>query len=181
MSNYIAILRGINVGGHRKIPMEGLRKEIGNLGYKNIKTYIQSGNIIFTAAAHHSDLEIAEHIEKMILTTFGFEVPVIVRNSDELQQTVSENPFLTTENTSIEGLHVTFLKETPSPETLENIKTYTYPPDKFEIRQKNVFLYIPGSYHKTKLSNAFFEKKLNVQATTRNWKTVQKLAEMSDF
>jgi len=181
MSNYIAILRGINVGGHRKIPMESLRKEVGNLGYKNVKTYIQSGNIIFTAADHCSNLEIAERIENAILTTFGFEVPVIVRSSDELQQAATENPFLNIENKAIEGLHLTFLKEAPTAEALKTIKTYSYPPDQFEIRQKNVFLQIPGPYHKTKLSNAFFEKKLGVSATTRNWKTVLKLAEMSQF
>lgn len=157
MSNYIAIFRGINVGGHRKIPMESLCKEVENLGYKNIKTYIQSGNIIFTAADHCSDLEIAERIENTILTTFGFEVPVIVRSSDELQQAATENPF-STENKPIESLHLTFLKETPAAEALRTIKTYSYPPDQFEIRQKNVFLHIPEPYHKTKLSNAFSKR-----------------------
>jgi len=181
MSNYIAVLRGINVGGHRKIPMDSLRKEVDNLGYKNVKTYIQSGNIIFTAADHCSDLEIAERIENTILTTFGFEVPVIVRSSDELQQAATENPFLSIENIAIESLYLIFLKQTPTAEALKTIKTYAYTPDQFQIIKKNIYLYIPGPYHKTKLSNIFFEKKLGISTTTRNWKTVLKLAEMSQF
>ena len=178
MPKYIAILRGINVGGRRKILMFDLKKLFMKLDFTNIQTYIQSGNVIFEADSKDDDTTLSNRIEQNISKTFGFEVPVIIRTSREIEQAISNNPFLINK-AEVEGLFLTFLKDVPSSEKLESIKNFDFSPDKFEIVGKDIFGYCAGKYHKTKLSNQFFESKLKVSATTRNWKTVNKLFELA--
>lgn len=175
MNKKIAILRGINVGGKRKILMHDLKALCDQLGLEQVQTYIQSGNLIFSSNKENSELE--DMLEKSISEKFGFEVPVIVRNLKELETSISKNPFLS-KDSDIKQLHLTFLKAHPSQENLEKIQSYNYEPDKFKIEENDVFIFCQGKYHQTKLSNNFFEKKLNVGATTRNWKTVLKLLEL---
>lgn len=177
MPKYIAILRGINVGGKRKILMTDLTTLFQGLGFSNVQTYIQSGNVIFEVTGKENTLALSHQIEQQIEKQFGYEVPVITRTIEELEQAIAQNPFLKTK-VSIEGLFLTFLKNVPSAEKLENIKSFDFSPDQFEIVGKDVFGYCAGKYHKTKLSNQFFENKLKVAATTRNWKTVIRLFEM---
>jgi len=177
MTKHISILRGINVGGKRKILMADLKSLYSKLGYKNVISYIQSGNVIFDAKeTDHQKIE--AKIYKAINKAYGFEVPVVVRSVEEIKHAVANNPFAKNK-TETESLHLTFLKEIPSTENLEKIATYDYSPDKFKIIDKDVFLICSGKYHKSKLTNNFFEKKLKVAATTRNWKTVNKLLELS--
>ena len=179
MSKKIAILRGINVGGKRKILMADLRQLFEKLGFSNIATYIQSGNVIFEATNRSTDIEMATEIEKAILEEYGFVVPVIVKSKEEIVRAVEYNPFYQDKEADIKALHLTFLKESPSSENLAKTATYDYSPDKFVIKDKSVFIFCEGKYHKSKLTNNFFEKKLKVAATTRNWKTVLKLLELS--
>ncbi|WZL87658.1 DUF1697 domain-containing protein [Salinimicrobium sp. 3283s] len=176
MNRKIAILRGINVGGKRKILMADLKALCEQLGLEQIETYIQSGNLLFNSQLKNSKLE--DLLEDAIQEKFGFEVPVIVRDSEELQTLIRKNPFYD-KNTDINQLHLTFLKEKPSKENLEKTQTFNYDPDKFKIAEKEVFIFCEGKYHQTKLNNNFFEKKLKVGATTRNWKTILKLHELS--
>ncbi len=176
MSTKIAILRGINVGGKRKILMTDLKLLCETLGWKNVKTYIQSGNLIFTSKVENSKLE--NMLEKAITEKYGFDVPVIIRNADELKTTIDKNPFYKN-NTDISHLYLTFLKQKVMKENISQIQTYNFEPDKFEIRNQDVFIYCEGKYHQSKLTNNFFEKKLKVGATTRNWKTVLKLQELA--
>lgn len=183
MQTFISILRGINVSGQKKILMADLKALYEeNLGFKDVKTYIQSGNVIFKTedGKTASDQELAHKIEKAIAEKYNFQVPVLVRTVDEMKKTLAGNPFIK-ENKNIETdkLHVTFLAEEPAKANLEAIKTLDYSPDKFIISGKDVFLYIPDKYGETKLSNKFFETKLKVSATTRNWKTVNKLVELA--
>lgn len=175
MNRKIAILRGINVGGKRKILMADLKALCEKLGLKNVKTYIQSGNLIFTSDNQNSKLE--NILENEILEKFGFDVPVIVRDSQELQASIEKNPFIKT--CDIAQLHLTFLKDKPTKDNEEKILMYNFEPDKFKINDKDVFIFCAGKYHQSKLTNNFFEKKLKVGATTRNWKTVLKLSELS--
>lgn len=172
----IALLRGINVGGHRKVPMAELRQLMTDLGFDQVKTYIQSGNIIFNADTEDT-VQLAEKIQKAILKHFGFEVPVICLTAATLQHAVKGNPFAI-ESTPIENLHLTFLSKTPEESRATALKAMNYAPDQFRYQNAWIYLNIPGKYHKTKLSNALFEKKLKVTATTRNWKTVLKLSEL---
>lgn len=173
MNRKIAILRGINVGGKRKILMADLKALCENLNWGNVTTYIQSGNVVFNSDKTNTKLE--NELEKAIAESFGFQVPVIVRTAQELQSAIDQNPFI---NEDITQLHLTFLKENPSEDVLQKILAYNYQPDRYKIEGKAVFIYCSGKYHKSKLSNNFFEKKLNTGATTRNWKTVLKLSEL---
>ncbi len=174
MATYISILRGINVSGQKKILMNELKILFEKEGFKNIVTYIQSGNVIFEAGKK-TPQQLAQTISKAIEKQYGFEVPVIVRSIDVLQKLIASNPFLKTKNVPVEKLHVTFLSETPAAAELKVLQTFDHSPDQFEVIDQEVFLYCPESYGETKLSNKFFENKLKITATTRNWKTVNTL------
>lgn len=176
MDKKIAILRGINVGGKRIIRMADLKLLAEKLGWKEVKTYIQSGNLIFNASQENTELE---HIlENAILEKFGFEVPVIIRDAAEFQSFVKQNPFLDSA-AAINQLHLTFLKTKPAKEDVTTILSHNYAPDKFAVHHKEVFICCTGKYHQSKLTNIFFEKQLKTGATTRNWKTVLQLIELS--
>ena len=175
---HIAILRGINVGTGRKVPMADLKKLCENLGLLNVQTYIQSGNVVFEWFQSESISELETCLQKAFSESFGFDIPVLVRTAEEWAESIVQNPFLKEENVDIERLHLTCLKELPSPELLEKIKTFQYLPDRYEIIGKNVFVFCATGYGTSKLVNSFFESKLKTPATTRNWKTVMKLHEM---
>jgi len=172
----IAILRGINVGGKRRLLMSDLREMLGDIGLQSIETYIQSGNVIFESKESTSELQtkIQDEIEKR----FGYEVPVIVRTAKELKDSVSGNPFLD-KGADINKLHLTFLKEVPSKAERLELESNRYEPDQFAIIGRDIFIQCEGKYHKSKLTNGFFEKHLNTGATTRNWKTVMKLVNLA--
>jgi uncharacterized protein (DUF1697 family) len=174
MQTIISILRGINVGGKNKIPMVELKALYEKAGFKNIITYIQSGNVVFSAKEDASK-NLEDKIKQLILKRWGFNVPVIVRSTDEMQSVVDRNPFIKMKVIDLEKLHVTFLSENPTNENLEKIKAYQYKPDEYIIDEREVYLSCPDGYGNTKLSNTFFENKLKVTATTRNWRTVNEL------
>ena len=176
MDSKIAILRGINVGGKRKILMADLKSMLNKIGIQDAVTYIQSGNVIFKSGKDNQEL--SQQIESAILEKFGFEVPVIVRTAKELEKSIKSNPFLNSDS-DISKLVLTFLNEKPIKTDVETLKDFDSKEDKFVIKDKDVFIYCEGKYHQSKLTNNFFEKKLKVIATTRNWKTVLKLMELS--
>ncbi len=173
----IAILRGINVGGRRKILMAELKQVCLALGLTDVITYIQSGNIIFKT--DYSNQEVEQNLEKSILDIFNLDVPVIVRSRTEFLQAIENNPF-NIPDADVNALHLTFLKENPSAAQLEGMAQVEVAADEFHIQGKDVFIRCAGKYHQTKLTNGLFEKKLKVGATTRNWKTVLKLKELAD-
>jgi uncharacterized protein (DUF1697 family) len=175
MQKYISILRGINVGGHKIIKMDALRKMYESLDFVDVKTYIQSGNVIFVCKKTNCE-DLENKIAENIVKTFGFDVPIMVTEIEVMENVLENNPFIKEQNEDEKTLHVTFLSKIPDAEAVEKIKNTTYEGDKFVIVGKIIYLYCANSYHKTKLSNNFFEKKLNVSATTRNWKTVRELA-----
>ncbi|MBV5315856.1 MAG: DUF1697 domain-containing protein [Prolixibacteraceae bacterium] len=175
---YIAILRGINVGTGRKVPMTDLKKLCENMGLQNVQTYIQSGNVVFEWSRSESISELETRLQKAFSESFGFDIPVLVRTAEEWAESIAQNPFLKEENVDIDRLHLTCLKEVPSQELLEKIKPFQFMPDRYEIIGKDVFIFCAAGYGTSKLTNPFFESKLKVSATTRNWKTVMKLHEM---
>ncbi|MCX6249092.1 MAG: DUF1697 domain-containing protein [Bacteroidetes bacterium] len=181
MTTYISILRGINVSGQKKVLMADLKELYASLGFTEVTTYIQSGNVIFKTSGDLSAGDLCNKIEKAIEGRYKFQVPVIIRNAGEINAILSSNPFLAEKGIDPERLHVTFLGKDPQPSELSAILKFDYPPDRFAIIGKEVYLYCPGGYGNTKLSNSFFENKLKVTATTRNWKTVGKLAELASF
>lgn len=177
MTRYIAILRGINVGGRRSLPMSDLRTLFQDLGFAEVKTYIQSGNVIFNAEGT-GEVEISNAVEKAIFERFGYEVPVICRTAEALQQSIVKNPFFADAVGEIERLHLTFLKKTPEEQQLKKLKECNFYPDKFIVWGNNIFIYCSGKYSDSRLTNSFFENKLKVAATTRNWKTILHLGKL---
>jgi len=177
MSKKVAILRGINVGGKRKILMKDLTDVFIQIGFKDVKSYIQSGNIIFSCTKNYSHEQLSLLLEQKILNKFGFDVPVIIRDKDELYGLIKNNPYYNTK-ADLDKLYVTLLQELPNHESLKVIETINHSPDLFSINDTNIYICCNGKYHQSKLSNTFFEKKLCVKATTRNWKTLMKLYEM---
>lgn len=178
MAKYIALLRGINVSGQKPIKMAELKTHFEDLNYKNVATYIQSGNIIFDSENFNLDI-LANEIRDKIKNHYGWDVPVIVIRSDYLKLISENNPFIVQSNASIDKLYVTFLKEEPLAELAEKFKAFDYKPDAFLLKGKVLYGFVPESYGNTKFSNNFIENKLKTAATTRNWKTVLKLLEMA--
>jgi uncharacterized protein (DUF1697 family) len=178
MRTYIAILRGINVSGQKKIKMADLRALLGDLGLENVQTYIQSGNIVFQhTEAPESDLE--KMIEEKIQSHYNFQVPTMVRTPEAFQYVIDHNPFLKGLNKDIKRQYITFLAEKPAAERIEALKDGHYEPEEYVIDRRIIFFFSPHGYGRAKMNNNFFEKKLKVKATTRNWKTVNKLLEMA--
>ena len=181
MSAYIALLRGINVGGHNKIKMPILKTYFENLGFTNVVTYIQSGNVVFTTEI--SSIEIIENkVTNMLQNYFKTKIEVLVIKKNQLEETYNSNPFLKKSDIDIAKLYVTFLNKIPTKEAIKNLDEIRNSiDDVFIFYKKTIFIYCINGYGNTKLSNTLFEKKLNITATTRNWKTVTKLIELSAY
>jgi uncharacterized protein (DUF1697 family) len=175
MQTYISMLRGINVSGHKQVRMADLKHLYESLGFTNVETYVQSGNVIFNGP-EKDKAKLAKQIESQIETTFGFSVPVLIRSADDFQRVIETHPFRREEPLRV---LVTFLYERPDSSRLKTLSQYEDKVDQFAIGKQEIFLFCPGGYGRSKLSNTFFEKKLDVAATTRNWKTVNTLYEMA--
>ena len=177
METYIAILRGINVSGQKKIKMADLKAHLEELNFKNVQTYIQSGNVIFEhETTSPEDLE--NEIVKKIYEKYGFQVPTIIKIPSELKYVINNNPFRDDPNKETNRLYVTFLSDVPSSINLEKLETIDYSPEEYILDGKNIYFYSPNGYGNAKMNNNFFENKLKVAATTRNWNTVNKLIEI---
>ena len=176
MIRYIALLRGINVSGQKKILMADLRKLLSN--FQNVETYIQSGNIIFESENENSD-EIAKEISTYIYKEYGFEVPVIVKTNKEWEHAFNNNPFLKDGTIETKQLYITFLSEIPSDENVEIMNQMDYSPDIFIIQKNLIYSRYPNGAGRSKMTINVFEKKLQVSATSRNWNTVTKLLALS--
>jgi uncharacterized protein (DUF1697 family) len=176
---YISVLRGINVSGHKKIKMADLKILYESLGFNNIVTYIQSGNVLFDSDKTDSDL-LKSTIEKAIESQYDFFVPVIIRTEDDFAELIRINPF-SPNDIQEEGTKVlvTFLSEPAAGNSSQLLEKYRAASESVNIRENHIYLHCPEGYGKTKLSNNLIEKKLHTEATTRNWKTVLKLYELS--
>ena len=174
MPPYIAMLRGINVGGHKTIRMEHLRALCSDIGFQKVETYVQSENIIFQSPME-SPAAVSQSIGEAILHSFGAKAPVIVRTSKQMRSLVANNPFLKVEDLDTSKLHVTFLSEIAQKGSLQRLRELATSPDRFHATQDEIYLYCPNGYFRTKLSNNAIEKALSVTATTRNWKTTNVL------
>lgn len=178
MKTYISILRGINVGGHRKIIMADLKKMYEALGFKEVKTYIQSGNVVFKSDQADTASRLEELLEESIQKTFGHEVPVIIRTPKEWKEAMEESPYLLDHD--IATLSLTFLSEEPQAALIDSFLSINYSPDKVSIKGKHAYIFCHGGkFHLSKITQQKLENKLKVKATTRNWKTVLKLKEIS--
>jgi uncharacterized protein (DUF1697 family) len=177
MPVYIAMLRGVNVGGHNRIKMEQLRRSFETLGFEQIRTYIQSGNVVFKAT-RTSPAALSTKIGEKILSDFGFAVPVVCRTVDELSQTIDSNPFLNQRGIDPEKLHVTFLSDTPASAAVKKIEALTIAPDQSLCLGKEIYLYLPNGVSESSLMKVLLGRGLSVVTTTRNWKTVNALHQL---
>ncbi|MEE6188017.1 DUF1697 domain-containing protein [Niabella digestorum] len=177
MVTYLSLLRGINVSGKRIIKMDALKQLYEKLKFKNVHTYVQSGNVIFSANKEDTK-QLAQKISVQIEKEFGFDVPVIVLTSTNLKAIIDHNLLAKDKSKNAEFLHVTFLGDVPETFDKDAILKVKHPTEAIEITSSAVYLYCPNGYGKTKLNNTFLEKKLKVPATTRNWKTVNELLKL---
>jgi uncharacterized protein (DUF1697 family) len=168
----VALLRGINLGARNKIAMGDLRELFAGLGAEDVTTHVQSGNVVYAGAVD------ASAIEARIKRDLGLEITVLVRSAAELDRVVKRNPFAK-EASEPKQLHVTFLAEKAPASRVKELDPERSPGDEFSVAGREVYLYCPKGYGVSKLSNDYFEKKLGVPATTRNWNTVTKLAELA--
>jgi uncharacterized protein (DUF1697 family) len=179
MAAFISLLRGINVSGQKRIQMTELKAACEALGFGNVRTYVQSGNVVFESSEVDS-ARLAGMIEVQVERSFGYSLPVFVREAGEFQQLIAANPFTTQRHEDHASLHVTFLYAGPDPSQWSKLGTVNSGEDEFAAGVKEVFLFCPNGYGRTKLSNNFFEKKLGTPATTRNWKTVLALWDLAN-
>jgi uncharacterized protein (DUF1697 family) len=177
MPIYIALLRGINVGGNKPIKMDQLRKSFEALGLDRVATYIQSGNVVFKAGKVSSS-SLSRKIEEKILGDFGHSVSVILRTADEMKQAIATNPFLKDRGIDPTRLHVTFLSDVPVSSALEKLETMTMKPDRSCCLGKEIYLYLPNGTAKSTLMKTPLDRTLSVVTTTRNWNTVNQLLQM---
>lgn len=188
---YVAFMRGINVGGKNKLPMRDLVAMFTEAGCTDVRTYIQSGNVVFSAppestkrragrgsasadwAPRFGELTSAE-----IMARFRLKVPLVLRTADELRRVAKGNPFLKS-GADEDSLHVAFLGNLPGAKVVASLDHNRSPGDSFEVRGREVYLHLPNGVARTKLTNAYFDSKLATVSTMRNWRTVLKLIEMT--
>src|SRR5438552_2653027 len=171
------MLRGINLGPTNRISMGDLKALFEGVGAEDVQTYVQSGNVVFRTGMK-SPATLENTIQGRIDAELGLSVRVVVRSRDDLRRIVEKNPFLA-ERKDPATLHVTFLADKPSAARLRDVDPRVGEPDEFRVEGREVYLCCPNGYGRTKLNNVFFEKKLGVTATTRNWKTVTTLARLA--
>lgn len=173
MQTHIALIRGINVGGHKKLKMADLKLLFEELGFENVVTYIQSGNVVFTATKANG---LAERISKEIEKQFGWEVPVLVKTANDIAKILIDCPF--EESKKTEAYFMLFATP-PKQELMDTVAEISYPNEEFFLTPECVYIYFGNGYGNAKLNNNFFEKKLKIAATTRNYRTLVKLVEIA--
>jgi uncharacterized protein (DUF1697 family) len=175
-ATYLALLRGVNVGGNNKLPMKDLIRVFVETGCNDVRTYIQSGNVMFS-----TDPDALAGLPGLITTRiasrFGIRTPVVLRTSEQIAGVVANNPFLL-EGAEDARLYVMFLADHPSPGRVDGLDPDRSPPDRFIVRGQEVYLRIPNGAATTKLTNSYFDSKLSTTSTVRNWRTVTTLLEL---
>lgn len=175
MTRYLALLRGINVGGHKKILMADLRALFESNGFTEVKSYIQSGNVIFNSEIENED-ELIAKIETMIEDRFEFRVPVRIRTAEEFKLIEKRMPFVGSDYLEEQNrIAITFLEAEPAEDGITELDKLVFSPDKLEIIGREAYFYCPGGFARTKLTNSVIEKRLGVSATSRNMKTFMKI------
>ena len=175
---YIALLRGINVGGHKKILMADLRDLLSTHKQLNtIKTYIQSGNVIFESD-NEDEAALSLLISELLLKKYKFNVPVQVYSKIRWNSIVKNNPFINKGGIDTKRLNVTILDKSPKEENIAILKKMNFNPDTYIIDSNIIYCHYPNGVGRSKMTSAIFERKLNVSSTSRNWNTMLKIKEL---
>jgi len=181
---HVALLRGINVGGKHMLPMADLAKLFSKAGCESVKTYIQSGNVLFAASPECAE-ELPQLISDQIRKRYGFPVPIAMRTADELARIASGHPLPphsaspAASDSDHKLLHVGFLTDNPDPRRVKGLDPNRSPKDRFVVRGREIFVLYAGGVADTKLTNAYFDSTLDTICTFRNWRTVLKLYELA--
>ncbi|BFH69656.1 hypothetical protein J27TS7_00410 [Paenibacillus dendritiformis] len=175
MAIYIALLRGINVSGHKRIKMADLRGIFVKMGLQQVQTYIQSGNVLFVSGEEEAPLR--QRIEQGILAALDMPVTVILRTAPELERLIADCPYPEDASPDKASLYAAFMTEAPAEEQLGRLPGGENEPDKFSLHGREIYLWFDQSIRNSKLANRV--AKLDVPSTTRNWNTVKKLAAMA--
>ena len=171
---YAALLRGVNVGGRNKLPMKDLAAMFSAAGCSDVVTFIQSGNVVFTAPKLLVKT-LSAQIAAKISESFGHKVPVILRSADEVEQTLHNNPF---PGAPEKMLAVAFLADSPAAAAVASLDPNRSPGDQFHVIGREVYLHLLNGFAATKLTNAWLDSKLFTVSTARNWTTVNKLCQL---
>jgi uncharacterized protein (DUF1697 family) len=169
---FVALLRGVNVGGKNALPMKALVGHFEAAGCADVRTYIQSGNVLFRADAALA-AAVPAVIAHALVASHGLTTPVVLRSAAELAGAIAANPFLPAADPG--ALHLAFLAATPAPQAVAALDPQRSPGDAFAVRGREVYLHCPGGLARTKLTNAWLDRQLATVSTVRNWRTVQKL------
>jgi uncharacterized protein (DUF1697 family) len=175
-STYLALLRGINVGGKNKLPMRDLEKLFAEAGCTDVRSYIQSGNVVFGADSGLLE-SLPARINTAIAQRYSCEVPVLLRTVEQIHNVILGNPFLDA-GAAEDVLHVMFLAGLPEPGRVDALDHDRSRPDEFVVRGQEIYLWLPNGVARTKLTNDHFDAKLGTTSTGRNWRTVNKLFDL---
>jgi uncharacterized protein (DUF1697 family) len=176
MTVFVAMLRGVNVGGN-SLKMDWLRRACEGIGLKNVRSYVQSGNLVFSSGSSAGKLEPA--LKKLIDAQTRLPVTVVIRSASEMTKIAAGNPFLKQQGIDSAKLHVTFLGKAPSKPSVAKLDALAGTRDQYRLAKREIYLHCPENYGQTRLSNTGIEKALAVGATTRNWNTVTTLCAMA--
>ena len=176
-TTYVALLRGINVGGKNLLPMKALADLFRDEGAADVSTFIASGNVVFDASPTLA-AALGPRIERRIAADFDLQVPVVLRSAAELAEAVARNPFAT-RGSDEKLLYVMFLAHAPSVAATRALDPDRSPPDEFAVVGRELYLRLPNGAGRTKLTNAYFDKALATVSTARNWRTTRKLLELA--
>ncbi len=166
--------------GHNSLKMNDLSLLYEEMGFENVKTYIQSGNVIFSCKNSDKVTDIATRIELKINEKFGYSTSVFVRNIPELKSILVKNPFNNEDNFDPAKLLVILLSYEATIEQINKVINISYPPDKFKVSGREIYVYCPNGFGTSKLYTNFFEKKMGVTATARNWRTINAILQMAE-
>ena len=169
MTTHVALLRGINLGPKNKVPKQTLLDVFEEAGAADARTYIQSGNVLFQAGDDLAD-DIATAVSAAILERLGLTVPVVIRSVAGLRRTIAANPFVAA-GVPPDQLHVMFLSARPAPESVAGLDPARGAPDAFAVIDRAVYLHLPNGAARSKLTNDWFDRRLGVVSTSRNWRT----------
>lgn len=176
-NTHIALLRGVNVGGRNKLPMKDLASMFRDIGCDSVRTYIQSGNVVFRADPELA-CRIPDLIAESIAGQFGYTITVVGRSAVELHEAARVNPFAR-DGADVKELHAVFLADEPPPELVAALDPDRSPGDRFAVLGREVFLHCPRGLSQTRFENAWFDSRLRTVSTMRNWRTVLKLLELT--
>ena len=176
-AKHVALLRGTNVGGANRLPMAGLAALFEEAGCSDVRTYIQSGNVVFAADAGVAD-GLGGRIAGAIAERYGLRVPVVLRTAGEMSEAARRNPFVEA-GADEKALHVAFLADEPSPRAVASLDADRSPPDRFAVLGREVYLHLPNGVGRSKLTNAYLDARLGTVSTLRNWRTVLTLLGMA--